>query len=607
MSLEVSRKKIEEILALLKSGHWQVPEFQRDYVWTQDQVKKLVASVLNSYPIGLITTWDQPQDNPHTPGRPLELKGPVLYKEFEKSPSVMKLVLDGKQRLTTLAMVFGGFKSKDGRFTNSGEWFLDLSAYLKKQALGVVVYKRPNEVAQQELNITVTCVRKRVIPFKHFGQLAGYIAKVNDPATYPNNQLPASDEREQVVEALTELQKSYDSFLVPYAEIPNKISLGDVCEIFDVLNTTGTRVSTFDLLHNILFKESNGTFHLRDTFGKSGELESLGLLCDEGRQEFFCQVVTGSYCAVQGTGRNGSPVSSIKGPDLINTPLHFYQKFSESLEDFDGFAANFSNDVLGAEVPLSEIPYPASIVIYFALRWSMHSGMAPYSETELNRAFKAFYWRNVLTNRYDQGFLTQFSVDLKKLNAMLLSAHSKWNKAEWQESINHALNDLFGDEYAARPVTEINKLLLDDETRGALRQLFLIKLKSNTRDDIVDATTLDWGAQVKADKVQLHHIFPRDWCKNNEATHPSISEYGVNCVANLTPLKAKTNNKWKANSPATAIKNLKLSFSTRSAQFDGAFIDSTTFDYLAQDNVGEFWKRRADKLANALYSQQFLS
>lgn len=53
MSLEVNRKKIEEILQLLKDGNWQIPEFQRDYVWTQDQVKKLVISILNSYPIGL--------------------------------------------------------------------------------------------------------------------------------------------------------------------------------------------------------------------------------------------------------------------------------------------------------------------------------------------------------------------------------------------------------------------------------------------------------------------------------------------------------------------------------------------------------------------------
>lgn len=604
MSLEVSRKKIEEILTLLKKGHWQIPEFQREYVWTQDQVKKLVNSILNSYPIGLITTWDQPQGSPHTSGKPVELKGPVQFKDYEVSPAVIQLVLDGKQRLTTLAMVFGGFKSKDGRYNYSGEWFIDLGAYISDNDRGVVLYKKPNEIVSQDLSVLTVCVRKKIIPFKRFGYLSEYIAKVHDPATYPSNLYPSQDERENVVSALTRLQKTYESFLIPYAEIPNTISLGDVCEIFDVLNTTGTRVSTFDLLHNLLFKDSAGTFNLRETFRTCSELPKAGMLCDEARQDFFCQIVTGSYCGILGVGRDERIVNSIKGPDLINTPLAFYQKIGESLEILDSISSDFLTHTVGVDAELSELPYPASIIIYFALRWKMSEGLSPYSNDELNRTFKAFYWRNVLANRYDQGFLTQFSSDLKDLDRIIVEAHPEFGKTSWISEINASLDNIFGVDNPVKTVSDIRDNLLNEETRGALRQLYLLKIKSLTKQDIVDGGKLDWNTVTPAEKVQLHHIFPRDWCANNSGSNAIIEESGANCLANMTPLRANTNNKWKANSPQTAISNLNLSFQNNGTAFEGAFIDATAFGLLQENNITEFWKRRADLLANKIQIMQ---
>ena len=40
----------------------------------------------------------------------------------------MKYVLDGRQRLTALAIAFGGLREKDARRSFSGRWFINLDA-----------------------------------------------------------------------------------------------------------------------------------------------------------------------------------------------------------------------------------------------------------------------------------------------------------------------------------------------------------------------------------------------------------------------------------------------------------------------------------------------
>lgn len=98
MNLDVTRKTIPEVLDLLNQGYYQVPKFQREFVWSQNQVFGLLSSIFRARPIGMITAWKQPQGNPQTEIEPLKIKS-SSFKNFEKDPAVVHLVLDGKQRL----------------------------------------------------------------------------------------------------------------------------------------------------------------------------------------------------------------------------------------------------------------------------------------------------------------------------------------------------------------------------------------------------------------------------------------------------------------------------------------------------------------------------
>ena len=45
---------LDELLSNVKAGKVQLPDFQREWVWDDDHVKSLLASVSLSYPIGAI-------------------------------------------------------------------------------------------------------------------------------------------------------------------------------------------------------------------------------------------------------------------------------------------------------------------------------------------------------------------------------------------------------------------------------------------------------------------------------------------------------------------------------------------------------------------------
>jgi hypothetical protein len=611
MSLETKTKRINEILEHLKKGEWQIPQFQRDFVWSPDQVKNLISSFIKSYPIGLVTIWDQPQNKPHTPGEPLKLKEGTEYKHFTQNPAIIKLVLDGKQRLTTLAMVFGGLHSRSDRFSYSGGWFIDIDAMQTNDESKIVKYKKQSEINSDQLNTLTICVQKGLIPLKDFDRLGTYLASIHKPEIYPEGAFPSTHIREKREYITNRLLDNYKQFLIPIAEIPSSVDLGAVCEIFDVLNTTGTNVSTFDLIHNLLFKYSGGKFLLKDQFKSLSDLKWFGNLCDDKRQEYFNQVVTGCYLSEKDPFRNSNSslrIESIKGKDLIDTPLQFYETIIQSSEKLNSYTEELFEHVLKGQFRLSEIPYPVQIILYLSLRWYLSLNQMDDDQTkrELNKIFRAFFWRNTLSTRYDQGFLTQFAKDLEKLKSILIDNQSNRDN-EWARKINSQLDELFGPDNKIRETSALIEIIKREDAKGALEQGLTLLINSKSTKDIVTNEPLDRFTDDKANKVQLHHIFPKQWCKDNEANNPVIHLHGVDHFANLMPLTAKSNNEWKTLSPSTAIKKFDLNFVLNSQVFENYYINQFCFAFLQKDNINEFWNRRAEEIADELYKSQFVS
>ena len=57
MGTQYLNKSIREVLALANQRQLLLPDIQREYVWTTDQIKNLFDSLLKGFPIGSFIFW----------------------------------------------------------------------------------------------------------------------------------------------------------------------------------------------------------------------------------------------------------------------------------------------------------------------------------------------------------------------------------------------------------------------------------------------------------------------------------------------------------------------------------------------------------------------
>ncbi len=97
--MEETRRPVSKLVDQFMDGDIQLPEMQRNYIWTKEKVRALVDSIYNGYPSGSILLWENDAPVPtHSPA--------AADAKRDAKPSV--LLLDGQQRITSLAAVMRG-------------------------------------------------------------------------------------------------------------------------------------------------------------------------------------------------------------------------------------------------------------------------------------------------------------------------------------------------------------------------------------------------------------------------------------------------------------------------------------------------------------------
>nr|DAZ73588.1 MAG TPA: Protein of unknown function DUF262 [Caudoviricetes sp.] len=150
--LKDSSITIYEALQNIKNGKYVMPAFQRQYVWSMEQIEKLWDSILLDYPIATFLFWHVDDDNVSWDTYFCNFLSDVTFDSRKQADSVNyeltginvnmtdTAVLDGQQRLTSLYLSLLGdayIRQKHARKKNNGGLVTKLLIELNKNKLDV--------------------------------------------------------------------------------------------------------------------------------------------------------------------------------------------------------------------------------------------------------------------------------------------------------------------------------------------------------------------------------------------------------------------------------------------------------------------------------------
>jgi hypothetical protein len=213
--------KISQLIDDITKIDLVLPEFQREYVWSREQAKQLVVSLYKKYPVGSLLFWRTDQ-------------APSL-KNIQQLPEklgTLQVILDGQQRLTTLYMLITGeippyYTEQDIRHDPRDLYFnLDTSEFQYYQA---------------------SRMRDNPLWWRVVDCFTGVEINVFEIAKQ-------QDERDQVAfklaqwysDNLTALRQVREMDL-PEQIVPAQATIDDSIDIFDRVNSQGTKLTDADL------------------------------------------------------------------------------------------------------------------------------------------------------------------------------------------------------------------------------------------------------------------------------------------------------------------------------------------------------------------------
>jgi hypothetical protein len=506
-----TNKGLTTYLDELIAKNYQIPTFQRDVVWDQENVKKLWDSIYKFYPLGSILIWKTDlklQNHRQIGGHQIT--------DANFSRTEYQYILDGQQRTTSLlTSLYGGVIENKQNFNPL--LYVDLTTKIESETDDESYNHRFlfwNEIDDRKGELRANIGKK-----KKYDE--GLIVKLIDiknnfttvQTSVFNSEFVGKDFNHPVLAELSKIKGVLDNYRISFIEVKG-IQVSEVCQIFERINQAGKPLNIFDIVVAKTFKPSthSGTnnqledgFYLRDLiddfrnnknnnseFLKISDLDYLQILAILIKQNVL-----------------NSGVSNITDRYLneIKTE-HILFVWDEAkkamLKTFD-----FFENHLQIKTPYL-IPFR---YFYFTLTSYFYKNSTPNYEL-----LKKYFWFNSFHNEDLLSNTTQLTQHLEFLN------NEKQQKAQ-------KFDRFLIDKHQLRSATYSSKGRMS-------RAILALYASAQPKDwEHCDRNVLVQNFFFTTDKPNLHHIFPTnsDYVLNNKHKNKITSDSLMN-IAYLTQI-----------------------------------------------------------------------
>lgn len=219
--------RMRELLEGIDDHSIALPAFQRDFEWTDQDVRSMVSTVLRGWPAGSLLTM-RGGSSPFFETRPFEFSPPT---ELDADPRMV--VLDGQQRLSALYQAF---------------W--DRGPYVYAVDTSAIVDPDVDDIDQAIVSFERGDWERRGLnrQARVTGDLIPLPSLVSSPAFFAWRE---EIEDRAVAERLASLYPALgaaENYAFPVIELDPYLEAQEIAAIFERLNRTGTALTTFDLV-----------------------------------------------------------------------------------------------------------------------------------------------------------------------------------------------------------------------------------------------------------------------------------------------------------------------------------------------------------------------
>ncbi len=523
---------LNKLLEDCHRGTLQLPDFQRSWVWDEERIRSLIASVSRAFPIGALMA--------------LETGGLVDFKPrpVEGAPSEAKhispqsLLLDGQQRMTSLYQVTlrgAVVETVTPKKKRVKRWFyIDI-----RKALDPTADREEAIIGVPEDRVIRTAFGRDVVldlstAEKEHAALMYPVSRVFDWDKWQDDfdKHWRGDQHETIREEFRTFKRqvleNFKYYRVPVITLDRSTSKEAVCVVFEKVNTGGKALDAFELVTAMY--AASGHELRKDWFGDHTTrgrhrrlVETLrpagsdsGIVADVSNTDFL-QVLALFHTrdrrrAAENAGKQGKELPAIIGnrQALLNLPLSAYKKYETQVERGFMQAAKFLHTLHIYRT--FDLPYQSQIVALAAILADIGDSW----EHQANRAMLVrWYWNGVFGELYGSAVESRIARDFIEVPL--------WLKG------------------GPEPSTVSETIFRPD-------RLKTMRMRLSAAYKGVNALLMQVGAQdfrsgqkfdhtvFFGENVDIHHVFPQAWCK-----HQKIKPTIFDSVINKTPLSYRTN------------------------------------------------------------------
>ena len=561
--MDTISKKVLDIVQLVRTGAVRLPQFQRSFVWSRQEVADLLTSLLNGYYIGTFL-WLPAQ------GKELPF-GDRLFEGVEQDSAVEDaqfLILDGQQRLTSL--YYALYAPSNTTLKNTSHpyrFYLALDKLPEEENAPIsddAVFSERSD--HKKYKTPESQYEARVIPFtqlpggKDFDWLFGYSEWARE----------RDQEARKHVEIWRRHLKKFLDQTVPVVALPaveagNARGLDHVATVFEKINSTGRRLSVFDLLTARLYPNKINLRHLWEHALQTHE--HLKRFVGKKKEEYAVYALR-TLALYRGQDARGKRLINLEAEGFEND----WELVTRQMDEAARRIESVSETGFGA-FKRSWVPYSTMISALAMLLWRAKNIRAPSAYEKVQR----WYWASVFTERYGGSVETLTMQDYKEVSEWMQGKDVLPDAIRKAQDVYH---DISSGSRPIRDTSTTGKSIF----RGTLSLLALRSAKDFFLGDAIAFHDLD-----------VHHIFPVGFLKRRLGIQDTKL---INSLANQTLIAAETNRAISNKAPSVYLKDLEEKHGDNLPRLLQAhFIDEKALEAMRSDDYIAFIDARSRAIA----------